>query len=156
MYLVTENGVVLFDTPWYTFPYQLLLDSIEMRHHKMVILCIATHSHEDRSWGLEYYRSKGIKTFTTLQTDEISQKNASPRSDFFLSKDTIFTMGLHQFRTYYPGQGHTRDNIVVWVEKEGILYGGCLINENVVFMSVQSSLIRIDSFIKQALFLEAG
>ena len=31
------------------------------------------------------------------------------------------------FETYYPGQGHTADNIVIWFIKEKILYGGCLI-----------------------------
>ncbi|MBP8244910.1 MAG: subclass B1 metallo-beta-lactamase NDM-1, partial [Chitinophagaceae bacterium] len=28
---------------------------------------------------------------------------------------------------YYPGEGHTSDNIIVWFEKEKVLYGGCLI-----------------------------
>ncbi|HXB45547.1 MAG TPA: hypothetical protein VNV85_15885, partial [Puia sp.] len=31
------------------------------------------------------------------------------------------------FQTYYPGEGHTPDNIVIWFDKEKILYGGCLI-----------------------------
>jgi len=28
---------------------------------------------------------------------------------------------------YYPGAGHTEDNIVVWLPKEKILFGGCLV-----------------------------
>jgi len=29
--------------------------------------------------------------------------------------------------TYYPGPGHTSDNIVIWFKDDQILYGGCLI-----------------------------
>ena len=56
MYLVTDSGVAMFDTPWDSTQFQPLLDSIQARHHKRVILCIATHFHEDRTAGLEYYR----------------------------------------------------------------------------------------------------
>ena len=34
-------------------------------------MCFATHSHEDRAGGLEFYRQKGIKTYTIKLTDEI-------------------------------------------------------------------------------------
>ncbi len=127
MYLVTANGVVLFDTPWDTAQFQPLLDSIKIRHHKNVILCIATHFHADRTAGLEYYRQQGIKTFTTRQTDELSKKNGMKRAEFLIENDTIFTIGQYSFQTYFPGPGHTADNIVIWFDKEKILYGGCLI-----------------------------
>ena len=80
MYLVTDKGVVLFDSPWDTCPFQPLLDSIEARHHKKVIMCIATHSHEDRTSGLDYYRQKGIKTYTSKQTDQISKEKESAQT----------------------------------------------------------------------------
>ena len=127
MYLVTNNGVVLFDTPWDTTQFQPLLDSIKLRHNKNVDVCIATHWHSDRTEGLEYYKQKGIKTYTTVLTDELSKKNNKKRAVFLLTKDTIFNVGQYFFETYYPGQGHTADNIVVWFNKEKILYGGCLI-----------------------------
>src|SRR5690349_3677039 len=62
MYLVTNDGVVLFDTPWDTTKFQPLLDTIQTRHHKNVLICIATHWHSDRTEGLEYYKQEGIKT----------------------------------------------------------------------------------------------
>ena len=36
-------------------------------------------------------------------------------------------MGQYSFQTYFPGHGHAPDNIIIWFEKEKILYGGCLI-----------------------------
>ena len=127
MYLVTNNGVVMFDTPWDTTQFQPLLDSIKTRHNKSVVLCIATHFHDDKTAGLEYYRQQGIKTYTTKQTDELSKTSGKKRAEFLIKNDTVFTVGQYSFQTYFPGAGHTADNIVVWFEKEKILYGGCLI-----------------------------
>lgn len=127
MYLVTKDGVVLFDTPWDTVQFQPLLDSIKLKHSKPVVICIATHWHSDKTAGLEYYRQQGIKTYTTALTDELSKRNDKKRAEYLIDKDTIFNVGHYSFETYYPGQGHTADNIVIWFNKERILYGGCLI-----------------------------
>ncbi len=138
MYVVTNEGVVLFDTPWDTTQFQPLLDSIQARHKKKVILAFATHWHSDKTAGLEYYRQLGIKTYTTVRTDELSKQNNKKRAEFLLTKDTVFHTGQYSFETYYPGQGHTEDNIVIWFNKEKILFGGCLIkgasDENLGFL----------------------
>ncbi len=127
MYVVTKEGVVIFDTPWDTTQFQPLLDSIQARHHQTVIMAFATHWHSDKTAGLEYYRQKDIKTYTTHKTDELSKKNGAKRAAFLMDKDTVFTVGGYQFETYYPGPGHTEDNIVIWFPSEKVLYGGCLI-----------------------------
>ncbi len=127
MYLVTEHGVVLFDTPWDTTQFQPLLDSIQLKHNKKVAICIATHWHSDRTEGLEYYKQQGIKTYTTVLTDEWSKSNNKKRAEYLIEKDTTFHVGQYAFETYFPGQGHTADNIIIWFEQEKILYGGCLI-----------------------------
>lgn len=127
MYLVTSDGVVLFDTPWDTAQFQPLLDSIKIKHNKSVVLCIPTHFHDDRTAGLEYYRQQGIKTYTTVLTDELSKKNNKKRAEFLIAKDTVFNIGKYSFETYYPGQAHTPDNIIIWFKKQHILYGACLI-----------------------------
>ncbi len=127
MYLVTNNGVVMFDTPWDTTQFQPLLDSIKLKHNKTVVMCFATHWHSDKTAGLEYYRQQGIKTYTTKLTDELSKKNNKKRAEILMANDTAFNVGQYSFETYYPGQGHTEDNIIIWFKKEKILYGGCLI-----------------------------
>lgn len=127
MYLVTSQGVVLFDTPWDTTQFQPLLDSIQLKHNKSVVMCFATHWHSDKTAGLEYYRQRGIRTYTTVRTDVLSKKNDKKRAEYLMVNDTVFNIGRYSFETYYPGPGHTDDNIVIWFEKERILYGGCLI-----------------------------
>ena len=127
MYLVTAKGVVLFDTPWDTAQFQPLLDSIKVRHQKQVVLCISTHFHEDRTAGLEFYRSQGIKTYTTILTDSLSKKTNKKRAESLIAKDTIFNIGGYTFETYYPGPGHSPDNIIIWFNEQQLLYGACLI-----------------------------
>ncbi|MFZ4056506.1 MAG: BlaB/IND/MUS family subclass B1 metallo-beta-lactamase [Ferruginibacter sp.] len=127
MYLVTNEGVVMFDTPWDTTQFQPLLDSIKFKHHKKVVLCFATHWHSDKTAGLEYYNQLGIKTYTTVLTDALSKKNDKKRAQFLMQKDTVFNIAQYSFETYFPGEGHTKDNIIIWFKNEKILYGGCLI-----------------------------
>ena len=127
MYLVTDSGAVMFDSPWDTTQFQPLLDSIKTKHNKAIVICIATHSHKDKTAGLEFLKERGVKTFTTKQTDEISKVKGEKRAEFLMEKDTVFSVGQYKFQTYYGGPGHTSDNIVIWFDKEKILYGGCLV-----------------------------
>lgn len=127
LYLVTRAGVVVIDSPWDTTQFQPLLDTISQRHHQPVVLCIATHFHEDRTAGLGYFRTKGIKTYTSRQTDKLSQATGKHRAEFLFDKDTVFSVGGYSIQTYFPGEGHTRDNIVVWFDRDRVLYGGCLV-----------------------------
>jgi len=126
-YLVTDTGAVMFDTPWDTTQFRPLLDSIAIRHGKKVVLCIATHYHDDRTGGIGFLRAKGVKTYASKLTDELCADHIENRAEFCFIKDTVFTIGHVSFQTFYPGQGHTKDNIVIWFEKDKILYAGCLV-----------------------------
>ncbi|MFD2939256.1 subclass B1 metallo-beta-lactamase [Flavobacterium notoginsengisoli] len=127
LYLVTDKGVVLFDAPWDKTQFQPLLDSIKVKHHKQVVMLFATHSHDDRAGGFDFYRKKGVKTYSIKLTDDILKKKKEPRAEFVIPNDTIFTVGQHKFEVYYAGKGHAPDNIVVWFDKEKVLYGGCFV-----------------------------
>jgi metallo-beta-lactamase class B len=127
MYVVTDKGVVLFDAPWDKTQFQPLLDSIKTKHNKEVVMLFGTHSHDDRAGGFDFYRKKGIKTYSGKLTDEILKSKNEPRAEFVIPNDTVFTVGRYKFEVYYPGKGHAPDNIVVWFGKEKVLYGGCFI-----------------------------
>ena len=127
MYIITNEGVIMIDTPWDSTQFQPLLDSIQLKHSKKVVMAIATHWHSDKTAGLEYYNKKGVKTYTTALTDSLSKENGMKRAKYLIEKDTTFHVGQYSFETFYPGEGHTTDNIVISFNKEKILYGGCLI-----------------------------
>lgn len=127
MYVLTGEGVVLIDTPWDSTQYQPLLDSIYTRHHQRVVLNIATHFHADRTAGLAYYKTKGIKTYSSKLTYDLCKKKNEPQAEFYFTKDTVFKVGHTNVATYYPGEGHAPDNIVVWMDKYNVLFGGCFV-----------------------------
>ena len=130
LYVTTDEGVILIETPWDESQFQPLLDSIESKHHKKVMFSISTHSHEDRTAGIEYYKSKGIKTYSSAITDSISKITGKNRAAFLFNNDTTFKLGTEVVKTYFPGKGHTPDNIVIWFEKQKVLYGGCFIKSS--------------------------
>ncbi len=127
MYLITENGAILFDTPWDTSQFQALLDSIYFKHNVKAILAIVTHYHDDRTSGLEFLKNKAVKTYSTKETFDLCKLHNEKQAEFIFTSDTAFKFGNYEFETYYPGEGHTKDNIVIWFEKQKILYGGCLV-----------------------------
>jgi metallo-beta-lactamase class B len=127
MYLVTDNGVVLFDTPWDSTQFQPLLDSISERHNKKVVMAIVTHYHNDRTAGLDFLIHKGIKTYSSKLTYDLCKEHGEKQAEFYFQNDTVFNIGNYKFETYYAGEGHTKDNIVIWVDEYKILYGGCLV-----------------------------
>ena len=127
MFVLTDSGAILIDTPFDTTQFQELLDNIELLHQKKVIFCLATHSHNDRTPGLEYYSSIGIPTYTTTLTDSLCVKRNEKRAEYHFLNDTTFRIGEIEFSTFYPGKGHAPDNIVIWFPEAKVLYGGCFV-----------------------------
>lgn len=127
VYIVTDSGVVLFDTPWDETQFQPLLDSISKRHNKPVTMCIATHYHDDRTAGLEYFNTRGIATYSTRLTHDLCVAHGQKKAKHTFANDTVFTVGEKRFEIFYPGEGHTKDNVAVWFNDEKVLYGGCLV-----------------------------
>ena len=127
LYLVTKKGVVVVDAPFDTTQFQPLVDSIRERHHRPVVMNIATHFHKDRTAALEFFRRRGVATYTTRLTDEYSRRAGEPRAAFLFDKDTVFRVGGYTIETFFAGEGHTPDNIVLWFGADRVLYGGCLV-----------------------------
>ena len=127
MYLVTQQGVILFDTPWDQKQNQPLLDSILKKHGKPIIKVFATHSHEDRAGGFGFFNARGITTYASIKTNKILRTEQKPTaSNTFLDSER-FNIGGETFEVRFFGAGHTKDNLVVWFPKYRILDGGCLV-----------------------------
>lgn len=127
MYVLTDRAVLLFDTPWDTTQFFPLLDSIWKKHEKSVSFCMPTHSHDDRTAGLVYFKKVKIPTYSTKRIHENSLLKGEKVAEYRISEDTIITIDGVTFEIYYPGPGHAPDNIVVWFPKEKVLYGGCFV-----------------------------
>ena len=127
LFLITDPGIVMIDCPWDTSQTTKLIDSAEHLYKRKVIACIATHFHEDRTGSLNILKGRGIKTYSSHQTFDLCKKRNEPQAEFYFENDTTFCFGSFKIETYYPGKGHSPDNIVIWFEQDRILYGGCFI-----------------------------
>ena len=104
-----------------------LVDSIGHRWHKKIVLCVATHFHADRTAGLDFLKNKGVKTYSSKLTYDLCKQHNEPQARYYFLHDTTFNLGGYSFKTFYPGEGHSPDNIVIWFGGYKILYAGCLV-----------------------------
>lgn len=129
LYTITKEGVVVFDCPWDPGVNEQFEKELYNRHQLPIIANIATHSHADRAGGLAFFKKIGARTYTSKATDSILEKTGEPRAEYIFKSDTIFHIGDKTFEVFYPGKGHTSDNLVVWFPEEQILLGGCIIKD---------------------------
>jgi metallo-beta-lactamase class B len=123
----TQDGVVLIDTGWGKKPTKEILNWVEKNLHKKVVLCIVSHSHDDRMSGINELRKKNIRVISTKLTAEKTAESEFSKPEGILPADTTFTIGKIQIQTFYPGPGHTEDNITVWFPGQKVLFGGCFV-----------------------------
>ncbi|QIP11659.1 subclass B1 metallo-beta-lactamase [Spirosoma aureum] len=123
----TKKGVVLVDTPWDTLQTRQLLDWISTNLKRPVLLAIITHAHDDRLAGTELLRRQGTRVICTPLTARLAKAKNHPVPDAILPNDTTLYIGGVRIETYFPGPGHSPDNIVVWLPKQKLLFGGCLV-----------------------------
>ncbi|GAB3998272.1 BcII family subclass B1 metallo-beta-lactamase [Spirosoma daeguense] len=133
----TNDGVVLVDSGWdedsSTENTRHILQWVADNLHQPVKFCIVTHAHDDRVGGIRALQKVGVRVISTKKTAQNTVKRGYPSPEAILSNDTTFIIGNEPVRCYYPGAGHTDDNIVVWLPNQRILHGGCLVKSIGVF-----------------------
>jgi len=151
-----KNGEYLFiDTPYTNEATEKLVNWLAARDSvKMKITAINTHFHNDRLGGNGYLskigstiygsdltvkllKERGLGNGTIDMYKDHSMKkyydywqNAKltpPTNVFSLKKGLVLTFDNETFEVYYPGPGHTPDNVVVYYPEKKILFGGCVI-----------------------------
>lgn len=125
--VVSENKALLVDTAWGDSLTQSLLIWIVNDLNATVERAVVTHAHEDRLGGIATLKAAGIPTYALALTAEDARSNHLPVPDSLLEPIDHLAVGGRTLETFYPGPGHTRDNLVVWLPEEKLLFGGCFI-----------------------------
>lgn len=125
--LDTPEGIWLLDTAWGFYPTRDLLHFIETVLKRPVVKAIATHAHDDRTGGAIALAEYKIPLQVTAQTAAIAAKDGiGPlQSKTDLAVGAMYQDGPVQW--FYPGPGHTADNIVLWLAQYQLLHGGCFV-----------------------------
>ncbi len=126
--VMSEGEAMLFDTPWDDAQTNQLIQYVQDSLKKTIKLCIITHAHVDRIGGIKTIHKNNIPTICYYKTALEAPKHDHPVPEHqFYSKDTTLECGAIKVIAYYPGAGHTVDNIVLAVPSKQLLYGGCFI-----------------------------
>ncbi|MEO0338586.1 MAG: subclass B1 metallo-beta-lactamase [Bacteroidota bacterium] len=123
---INNGEAIIFDAPVKTKAAEQLLNWIEEEQHAKVKAIIPTHFHVDCLGSLDYFHKKGIPSFANAMTIELADKDMPiPQNGFKNNKE--ISIGDEKVILTYPGEGHTKDNIVGFIPSERVLFGGCLI-----------------------------
>lgn len=133
--LVSANGVIarfgtdilLVDSAWDDAQTRLILDWVEKEWRAKPAVAVITHAHEDRIGGIHEIHRRGIRTVSSRLTAELAKLHGFEVPQHTFDDTLILTLGGREILVRYPGPGHTRDNIVVWLPDQKLLVGGCLI-----------------------------
>lgn len=123
----TPSSVLLIDTPWGENQTTELIDLVKKEIKKPITYLIVTHYHDDRVAGIPILKKENTKVISGKLTAEKIKELNYPKSDFISPTDSVFTIDGVKINIFYPGPGHTTDNIVVYLPKEQILFGGCFL-----------------------------
>ncbi|HEY4939910.1 MAG TPA: subclass B1 metallo-beta-lactamase [Rhizomicrobium sp.] len=127
--LIVERaaGSLLIDTGYAPDQAELLLQWSEQNLASPIALAVATHFHNDRTGGIEGLKKHGIRTLAYPLTCQLAREHQMPVPEPI----TDFAAAPHALNgdceLFFPGAGHTRDNIVAWLPFQEVLFGGCLL-----------------------------
>lgn len=122
-----KNKAVIIDTPWTPEQTAILLDWVEKNLKAKVEAVVVSHSHVDCLGGLAEAHKRGIRSIGLEKTRELALASGveAPKETFTGARK--LTVGGRELELYYPGPGHTVDNIVTWIADGKVLFGGCLV-----------------------------
>lgn len=131
--LVGANGLIVvegknahvIDTPWTTEGTKALISWVKSKNLTLKS-GIATHFHEDASGGIEMFNNLNINTYATALTNTLLESQGKQESNQVISTN-VFEVVNNTIEVFYPGAGHSQDNVVVWLPQSKILFGGCFI-----------------------------
>lgn len=125
--IIDEKEAVILDTPWNNELTYQLFDWVKKNYNIDIKYVIINHFHDDNMGGLEAAHKKGAISYSFDATKEILKKMNKVLPVKTFNKELKLKLQNISLIAEYPGNGHTVDNIVIWIPEYKILFGGCLI-----------------------------
>ncbi|WP_244934544.1 subclass B1 metallo-beta-lactamase [Leptospira vanthielii] len=125
--VLTNKGVVVVDTPWTESQTEELFSEIQAKFQKEILYVIVTHAHDDRMAGVSLFQNRNIPIYSTNLTAKLAKERGFGKTNPILDLQTRLGAGNQSVEVFYPGPGHSADNIVVWLPDTHILFGGCFV-----------------------------
>lgn len=131
--VIDGNSTILVDTAWTISQTDVIIAWAASELDRPIRAAIVTHAHSDKMGGVDALHGAGIATYAHPMTNRIApEKKLTPtRNVLSFNADgwaaNAANGSLGPLRIYYPGPGHTNDNITVAISGTSLAFGGCLI-----------------------------
>jgi glyoxylase-like metal-dependent hydrolase (beta-lactamase superfamily II) len=122
-----QQGSLLIDTGYLPEHAEALLKWSKQALRHPIGQAVATHFHRDRTGGIAALAAAGIPTLAHPLTRELARSHGTcePTATADFVHDSAQLSEACQL--FFPGAGHTPDNIVAWLPHQRVLFGGCLL-----------------------------
>jgi glyoxylase-like metal-dependent hydrolase (beta-lactamase superfamily II) len=136
-----DGSCLLVDTPWTPDATETLLGWVEdSMGAPPPTMAVTTHFHLDRLGGNSVLAKRGIPVYGgDLSVALLKEKGEAyvqggmdvpvvpPDHVFPAAEGLTLELDGEPVVVWYPGPGHTKDNLVVYLPKRRVLFGGCLV-----------------------------
>ncbi len=124
---ILDGGLLLVDTAWTDEQTDAILRFGSERMHRPWIGAVITHDHADRAGGIgALLRARIPVAAGNLTVAKLEKRGVHGGKPLFAAGATE-VQDPRGFVAFYPGPGHTSDNIVVAFPAWNVVFGGCLI-----------------------------
>lgn len=122
-----KRGSLLIDTGYRPEQTETLLQWANRTLAAPVSVAFVTHFHDDRTGGIPALKQRGIRALARPLTCELARAHGFPVPEAIPN----FDRGAYRFtpecELYFPGPGHTKDNVLAWFGAQRVLFGGCFL-----------------------------
>ncbi len=124
--VIDGNQSLLIDTGWNDADAEAIVAAWKRLPAPPIARALVTHFHGDRLGGIGALSRLGIPAFGNPLTIGLALDSG------FLAPQPLHRVEkqrrhLGSIEVFYPGAGHTIDNVVAWIPSDGVLFGGCLV-----------------------------
>jgi metallo-beta-lactamase class B len=125
---INKKKAVIVDTPMNDTLSDLLLKWFKKTFPKVeIVAVVVTHFHDDCIGGLRAFHKAKIPSLGHKLTNELLKGDSVEKVQGTMGTTALFSLGDAIISCNYYGPAHSPDNIVTWIDKEKILFGGCMI-----------------------------
>ncbi|MFM7734955.1 MAG: subclass B1 metallo-beta-lactamase [Alphaproteobacteria bacterium] len=122
-----SSEALLVDTAWGDEPTAVVLDWVERETGRRVTDLVVTHAHDDRIGGIREAQRRGIRVHELDLTARRAAADGWPPPDRVFSRATVLLVDGQRAEVFHLGAAHSPDNVVVWLPRQRILFGSCMI-----------------------------
>lgn len=123
--VVGAQGALLIDTPWTRPQTRRLLKWVRGSLGTEVTEVVVTHWHADRIGGIDELSHATVHALAA--TSALAARHGHRFASVALPPEVSLALAGQRVETFFPGAGHTEDNLVVWLPAWHLLFGGCFL-----------------------------